>query len=39
MQGRKPVSAWRVEADAWWKRYGRQMSEELAQAYVDAGRG
>ncbi|HEY0239678.1 MAG TPA: hypothetical protein VGC37_13640 [Friedmanniella sp.] len=39
MQGRKPVSAWGVEADAWWKRYGQKMSEELAQAYVDAGRG
>ena len=39
VQGRKPVGAWRVEADAWWQRYGRQMSEELAQAYVDAGRG
>jgi putative aldouronate transport system substrate-binding protein len=39
LQGRKPVSAWGAEADAWWKRYGQQMSEELAQAYVDAGRG
>ena len=39
LQGRKPVSAWRTEADAWWRRYGRQMSEELGQAYVEAGRG
>ncbi len=39
IQGRKPVSAFRTEADAWWQRYGRQMSVELTEAYHAAGRG
>ncbi|GAA1391805.1 extracellular solute-binding protein [Luteococcus peritonei] len=38
VQGRKPVSAWRPAADAWWKDHGQKMAEELAQAYQDAGR-
>lgn len=39
IQGRKPVSAWREEIDPWWSRYGRQMADELTEAYHAAGRG
>ena len=39
LQGRRPVSDWRLEADSWWKRYGAQMSAELTEAYYAAGRG
>lgn len=39
VQGRKPVSAWRPAADAWWKEHGQKMADELTQAYKDAGRG
>ena len=39
VQGRKPVSDWRPEADSWWSRYGQQMSRELTEAYHAAGRG
>lgn len=39
IQGRKPVSDWRAEVGPWWSRYGRQMADELTEAYHAAGRG
>lgn len=39
LQGRRPVSDWRAEADSWQARYGAQMSAELTEAYHAAGRG
>ncbi len=39
LQGRRPVSDWRAEADSWWSRYGSRMSAELTEAYHAAGRG
>ncbi|RMB57779.1 type 2 periplasmic-binding domain-containing protein [Tessaracoccus antarcticus] len=38
VQGRKQVSDWKPAADKWWKDHGQKMADELAQAYVDAGR-
>lgn len=39
VQGRKPVSEWRPAADKWWQERGQKMSEELTEAYHQAGRG
>lgn len=38
VQGRKKVSEWRPAADKWWADHGQKMADELAQAYVAAGR-
>lgn len=39
LQGYRPVSDRGTEANDWWKRHGRQMSDELTAACHVAGRG